>query len=119
MTGPLEPELRELLDWFVDRDAPWAATAREALRETQVVGVCGCGCGTLRLSVDDAVDVSSLPRPLPVEGLAPTAAGGVVNVQLWVEPSRALLELVWTPEPAQPPLPPRADELELAPWSRR
>jgi hypothetical protein len=114
----LEPELRELLDWFVERDAPWAGTAREALRDTQVLGVCGCGCGTLRLRVADSVDVSSLPRPLPVEGLAPTPVG-VVNVQLWIEPSRALLELVWTPEPAQPPLAPRAAELELAPWSRR
>jgi len=113
---PLEPDERALLDWFLERDTAWARAAREALRETQVAGVCGCGCGTLQLTVDPEAAVG-LPQPLPLEGLAPAPDGGVVNVQLYVEPERALLELVWSPEPPRPPLLPRVEELEIAPWS--
>ena len=114
----LEPAERELLDWFLERDTAWARAAREALRDTEVVGACGCGCGTLQLSVDPEAAAVGLPQPLPLEGLAPAAGGGVVNVQLYVEPARALLELVWAPEPPQPVALPRAGELEIAPWSR-
>ena len=114
---PLEPEERALLDWFLERDAAWARAARHALRDTEVRGACGCGCGTLQLTVDPEAAAVGLPQPLPLEGLAPAPNGGVVDVQLYVEPERALLEFLWTPEPPRPLVLPRAGELEIAPWS--
>ncbi len=114
---PLEPQERELLDWFLERDATWAEAAREALHGTEVTAVCGCGCGTLQLSVEPDDGLAALPRPLPLVGLAPAPDGGFVVVQLYVEPPRALLELVWAAEPPEPFVLPRVDELAVAPWS--
>jgi hypothetical protein len=119
----LTPSERAILDFVINANLEHRDAVRTLLGDTKVGAVCGCGCGSPRLTTDesalDTVDV--LPDVLPYEAVAKIGDSIVfARLHFGVDRRGASLEVDWYgPSDDQPTRLPRIDELEIARWKPR
>jgi hypothetical protein len=117
----LTPEERTILDFLIEANVEQRDTLAALLRDSQVTSLCGCGCESPTLTIDQeaALDAAPVPLKLP-EDAAARVEGKSITVMLFVNLERpaASMEYVWhtSEQKNRGPRLPRADELEIARW---